>query len=82
MLQKLGKVVKTHPQRNGFYALRSALIEAADKPGNSDGWTILEAMKKFPTDNLQINTKELFKFKKFWQESQTASKNEYTTPFQ
>ena len=74
LLQQLGTVVKTHPQRNGFYALRSALIEAADKPGNSDGWTILEAMQKFPTDNLQINTKELFKLKKFWKESKTASK--------
>lgn len=73
-LQQLGTAVRTHPERNGFYALRSALIEAADKPGNSDGWTLLEAMSKFPTDNLQINTKELFKLKRFWQESNTATK--------
>ncbi len=72
-LRQLGTVIKTHPERNGFYALRSALIEAADKPSNSDGWTILEAMQKFPTDNLQINTKELFKMRKFWQESNTAA---------
>lgn len=73
LLQQLGTVVKTHPQRNGFYALRSALIQAADKPANSDGWTILEAMHKFPTENLEINTKELFKLQKFWQESSTAA---------
>ncbi len=73
LLQQFGTVVKTHPQRNGFYALRSALIEAADRPGNSDGWTLLEVMHKFPTDDLQINTKELFKLQKFWQESNTAS---------
>ena len=68
-LQKLGNVIKTHPQRNGFYAIRASLIEAADKPGNSDGWTVIEAMKNFPTEDLQINTKELFKFKKFWAEN-------------
>jgi hypothetical protein len=72
-LQQLGTVIKTHPQRNGFYALRSALIEAADTPGNSDGWTILEAMQKFPTEDLEINTKELFEMQKFWQESKTAA---------
>ncbi|MGF1540766.1 MAG: alpha/beta hydrolase [Pleurocapsa sp.] len=73
LLKRLGEVIRTHPQRNGFYALRSALIEAADKPGNSDGWTIIEAMQKFPTENLQIDTKELFKLQKFWQESQPAA---------
>lgn len=65
-LQELGTAIKTHPKRNGFYAIRSALIEAADKPDNSDGWTIIEAMYNFPTEDLQINTKDLFALQKFW----------------
>ncbi|GAB4538782.1 MAG: hypothetical protein Tsb0014_28670 [Pleurocapsa sp.] len=73
-LQQLGTAVKTHPQRNGFYAIRSALIEAADKPNESDGWTLIDAMYKFPTDDLQINTKDLFNLQTFWQESETAKK--------
>lgn len=69
-LQELGTAIKTHPQRNGFYAIRSALIEAADKPNNSDGWTIIEAMYNFPTEDLQINTKDLFALQKFWSDDQ------------
>lgn len=69
-LQELGTVIKTHPQRNGFYALRAALIGAADVPDESDGWTVIEAMHKFPTEDLQINTKELFKLQKFWSDNQ------------
>ena len=65
-LQSLGTVIKTHPQRNGLYAIRSALIAAADEPSNSDGWTVIEAMQNFPTEDLQINTKQLFKLQKFW----------------
>lgn len=65
-LQDLGTVIKTHPQKNGFMAIRSALIETADDPAESDGWTVLEAMYNFPTEDLQINTRELFKLQKTW----------------
>ncbi len=65
-LQELGTAIKTHPQGNGFYAIRSSLIEAADNPNQSDGWTVIEAMYNFPTEDLQINTKELFELSKFW----------------
>ncbi|MEM7592546.1 MAG: alpha/beta hydrolase [Cyanobacteria bacterium P01_A01_bin.83] len=68
-LQELGTVIKTHPQRNGFYAIRSSLIGAADMPNDSDGWTVIEAMQNFPTEDMQINTKDLFKLKKFWSEN-------------
>jgi hypothetical protein len=67
-LQELGSVITTHSERNGFYAIRSALVEAAD----TGGWTIIDVMHQFPTENLQINTQELFKLEKFWQESNTA----------
>ena len=65
----LGTAIKTHPQRNGYLAIRSALIEAADIPQESDGWTVLEAMYNFPTEDLQINTKDLSKLKKSWSEN-------------
>lgn len=66
LLQEIGTVVTTHSKRNGFYALRSALIQAATK---SDDWTVIDVIQQFPTENMQINTKELFKLKSFWQES-------------
>ena len=65
-LQDLGTAIRTHRERNGFYAIRSALIAAADEPFNSDGWTVIEAMQNFPTEDLQIDTKKLFKLQKFW----------------
>ncbi|MGV2828277.1 alpha/beta hydrolase [Myxosarcina sp. GI1(2024)] len=74
-LQQLGTAVKTHPQRNGFYAIRSALIEAAPKPSNTQGWTLIDVMEKFPTNNLQINTGELFKLNKFWQQNADTTVN-------
>ena len=69
----LGTVIKTHPQRNGYLAIRSALIEAADVPQESDGWTALEAMQNFPTEDLQINTKDLFKLQKSWSKNQESN---------
>ena len=66
LLHNLGTVVTTHSEGNGFYAIRAALIEAASQ---SEDWTILDVIQKFPTENMQINTKELFKLKTFWQES-------------
>lgn len=73
-LQDLGTAIKTHPKRNGFYAIRSALIAAADEPVNSDGWTVIEAMQNFPTEDLQINTKELFQLKTFWSDDDSSSR--------
>ena len=66
LLQEIGNVVTTHSQQNGFYALRGALIAAANQ---SDDWTILDVIQQFPTEHMQINTKELLKLKSFWQES-------------
>lgn len=65
-LQDLGTAIRTHRERNGFYAIRSALIAAADEPFSSDGWTVIEAMRNFPTEDLQIDTKKLFTLQKSW----------------
>lgn len=70
----LGTVIKTHPQRNGFLAIRSALIEAADAPSNDNGWTIIEAMRNFPTEDLQINTGDLSKLQKSWSDNPQGNK--------
>jgi len=69
-LTELGTVIKTNPEQNGLYAIRSALIGAADKPNDSNGWTIIEAMYHFPTEDLQINTRDLFKLQNFWSASE------------
>lgn len=76
-LTELGTAIKTHPQHNGFYGIRSALVQAADTPDNSDGWTIIEAMYHFPTEDLQINTQELFQLKRFWSASNSNSQDAF-----
>ena len=73
-LSDLGTVIKAHPQHNGLYAIRSSLIEAADIPGKSDGWTVIEAMRNFPSEDLQINTKDLFKLTENWTDTDSQHK--------
>lgn len=72
MLQELGGVLKTHSEGNGFYALRAALVQAS---ANEEGWTIIDVIDKFPNNNVQINTKDLFKLEKFWQEKESIANN-------
>ena len=71
MLQELGAVLKTHSERNGFYALRAALLEASAK---ESGWTIIDVISEFPNDNLQIDTGDLFKLEKFWDDKGQVAK--------
>jgi hypothetical protein len=71
LLQEIGNVVTTHSERNGFYALRSALIQAA---ANTEDWTILDVIQQFPNEHMQINTQELFKLKSFWDETDIVQK--------
>ena len=52
-LQQLGEAIYTHPERNGFYALRSALILAAADP---EGLTAINVMRHFPTREIQLNS--------------------------
>ena len=72
MLQELGAVLKTHSERNGFYALRSALVQAS---ANESGWTIIDVIDNFPADHVQINTGDLFKLENFWLEKGTVANN-------
>ena len=73
MLQELGAVLKTHSERNGFYALRAALMQAS---ANESGWTIIDVIDQFPTENMQINTGDLFELENFWQEKEPVANNQ------
>ena len=53
-LKQIGEVVYTHPDRNGLYAIRSALILAA---ASSEGLTTINFLRQFPTREIQLNTK-------------------------
>jgi predicted dienelactone hydrolase len=51
ILQKLGEVIRTNANLNGFYGIRSALILAAASP---EGLTPLNVLRKFPTSEIRI----------------------------
>ena len=53
ILKRTGQIISTHPQRNGFYALRGALISAAS---HQTGWTFIDVMRHFPTQGISIQT--------------------------
>ncbi|MEM8676024.1 MAG: alpha/beta fold hydrolase [Cyanobacteria bacterium P01_G01_bin.67] len=56
-LLRIGKIIYTHPERNGLYAIRSALILAAAEP---DGLTAINFLRHFPTGEMQLNTNLIF----------------------
>ncbi|PSB10087.1 dienelactone hydrolase [Pleurocapsa sp. CCALA 161] len=56
-LRQLGEVVYTHPERNGIYAIRAAMILAASDP---KGLTAINLMRQFPTEEIQIDSKLIF----------------------
>ena len=56
-LQQLGEAIYTHPERNGLYAIRSALILAA---ADEEGLTAINVMRHFPTREIQLNTSLIF----------------------
>ncbi len=60
LLKQLGKVVSTHSKRNGFYAIRGAILTAA---GDHDSWTVIDVLKAFPTPEIFINVKSLVQLK-------------------
>ena len=56
-LRQLGEIIYTHPERNGIYAIRAAMILAASDP---EGLTAINLMRKFPTEEIQVNSKLIF----------------------
>ncbi|NJL49604.1 MAG: alpha/beta hydrolase [Leptolyngbyaceae cyanobacterium SM2_5_2] len=55
-LFNLGKVLRTHPEVNGFHGLRAALINAA--AANPDGWTAIDVLRHFPTDVVHLDLQD------------------------
>lgn len=56
-LRQLGEVISTHPERNGIYAIRAAVLLAAT---DSEGLTAINALRKFPTQEIRVNTNLIF----------------------
>jgi len=49
----VGKVVRIHPQINGFHGLRAAVLNAAVQ-ADAEGWTLMEAIRQFPSETIDI----------------------------
>ncbi|MEL7242768.1 MAG: alpha/beta hydrolase [Cyanobacteria bacterium J06643_5] len=52
LLKRLGQIIQTENSLNGFKALRAALIFAAD---DEQGLTVMNVIRKFPLETIQIN---------------------------
>lgn len=61
-LEQIGKIVRFSHQRNGFYGLRAAVINAAAN-SQGEGWTILDAIAEFPTKTIKVNVRDLLQIK-------------------
>jgi predicted dienelactone hydrolase len=59
MLKNFGKAIKAEPNRNGFYPLRSAIVQAAFDP---DGLTAINIIKKFPLKTIYLDLDTVLEF--------------------
>ena len=57
-LENLGKVIRLHPDINGYRGLRGAIIGAAAQAG-PEGWTLLDVLRQFPSDSIDIRLQDL-----------------------
>ncbi|GAX41005.1 hypothetical protein NIES4075_19730 [Tolypothrix sp. NIES-4075] len=55
VVQRLGELIQTDTQKNGFYAIRGALILAATDP---EGLTVVNVLRRFPSNSVRINFTE------------------------
>lgn len=53
-LTNVGKVIESTPGVNGFHGLRAAVIGAAAK-ADPEGWTVIDMMREFPTDSIDVS---------------------------
>ncbi|MGF1512789.1 MAG: alpha/beta hydrolase [Elainellaceae cyanobacterium] len=58
VISNVGKVVRVHPEVNGFYGLRAAILGAAAAAG-PDGWTMLDVLRQFPSDSIDVSLGDL-----------------------
>jgi hypothetical protein len=57
-LFNLGNVIQAPPAENGAKALRAAVINAAAN-ADEEGWTIVDALREFPTQSIDIDLQDL-----------------------
>jgi predicted dienelactone hydrolase len=55
VMQRLGTLLLTGSRKNGFYAIRAALILAA---ADKDGLTVVNLLRKFPSNTVRVNFTE------------------------
>jgi len=55
VIQRLGELLLTESRQNGFYALRSALIVAANDP---QGLSVVNVIRRFPSRTIRLNFSE------------------------
>ncbi|MGF1535083.1 MAG: alpha/beta hydrolase [Elainellaceae cyanobacterium] len=58
VIANVGKVIRIHPDVNGFYGLRGAAIGAAAAAG-PDGWTVLDLLRQFPSQSIHVRLRDL-----------------------
>lgn len=52
LLERLSVLIQTEDPQSGFYAIRAALILAADEP---EGLTLLNVLRQFPLEEIEID---------------------------
>lgn len=57
-IENVGKIIQSTPGVNGFHGLRAAVIGAAAQAG-PEGWTIIDAMRQFPTNSIDVSIQGL-----------------------
>ena len=61
LIESLGEVATTHYERNGFYAIRGSITNAAiEQP---DGVTLIDVLRQFPTNDISIDAARLFELR-------------------
>ncbi len=60
-LKQVGSILKADDQINGFYAIRAALIEAAENPA---GFTVIDVMQKFPSTGIYVSIDQLIQLQR------------------
>lgn len=59
LLERLSEIIQTPANQSGFYGLRAALVLAA--ADEEEGLTLLNVIKKFPFESIQINSSQGFR---------------------
>jgi len=59
VIKNFGKGIRVNPQRNGFYALRGAMIAAAF---DDQGLTVINLLRQFPVETIHLDLKVLTQY--------------------